>query len=102
LKTVESTALAIGYWMKREFKANAVRLLGAIFLQKALKSMRKRMDPEMYGGAPLLGVQGVCIITHGASSSRGVFHSMRVASESVDHHLNQAIMDEVVRMGNGA
>jgi len=100
LKTVESTAMAIGHWMKREFKANAVRLLGAVFLQKALKSMRKRMDPEMYGGAPLLGVRGVCIITHGASSSRAVFHAMRVASESVDHHLNRAMVEEVVRLGS--
>lgn len=100
LKTVESTALAIGHWMKREFKANAVRLLGAIFLQKALKIMRRRMDPEMYGGAPLLGVRGVCIITHGSSSSRAIFHAMRVASESVDHHLNRAIIDELARLGS--
>ena len=98
LKTSESVAHAFGYWMKEEFKQNWIRLLGCIFLQGALKSMKKRLDPEMYGGAPLLGVNGVCIITHGSSSKRAIYHAIRVASESVHNHLNEEIAAEIGKL----
>ena len=99
LKTTESVAHAFGHWMKEEFKQNWIRLLGCIFLQGALKSMKARLDPEMYGGAPLLGVNGVCIITHGGSSRRAIFHAIRVASESVHNHLNEEIAAEIAKIG---
>jgi glycerol-3-phosphate acyltransferase PlsX len=98
LKTTESVAHAFGHWMKEEFKQNWIRLLGCIFLQGALKSMKARLDPEMYGGAPLLGVNGVCIITHGSSSKRAIYHAIRVASESVHNHLNEEITAEIGKL----
>ena len=98
LKTTESAASAIGHWMKGEFKRNPVRLLGAALLSGALRSMKRRLDPESYGGAPLLGVKGVCIITHGASSSRAVFHAIRVAGDSVHNHLNTQIVEELAKL----
>lgn len=99
LKTSESIAHAVGYWMKEEFRANPLRIIGASLLKGALKAMKKRMDPEMYGGAPLLGVNGVCIITHGASSWRAVFHAVRVACDSVHHQLNDLIINEIEKLG---
>ena len=60
--------------------------------------MRQRMDPELYGGAPLLGVNGVVIITHGASKAKGIFHAVRVAAESVGHQINHHIVDEVKKL----
>jgi glycerol-3-phosphate acyltransferase PlsX len=98
LKTSESVAHAIGRWMRREFKRNPVRLLGSLLLSGALKAMKRRLDPEMYGGAPLLGINGVCIITHGASSRRAIHHAIRVAGESVHHHLNDQIKADIARM----
>jgi glycerol-3-phosphate acyltransferase PlsX len=98
LKTSESTAQAFGHWMKEEFKKNWIRLLGCIMLRGALRSMKARLDPEMYGGAPLLGVNGVCIITHGSSSKRAIFHAIRVAGESVHHHLNEEIVKEIEKL----
>lgn len=95
LKTSESVAHAIGHWLKHEFSRNPVRIMGALLLRGALKAMKRRMDPEMYGGAPLLGVNGVCIITHGASKANGIFHAVRVACESVGHRVNSHIVDEV-------
>ena len=73
-----------------------------MLLRGALRNMKHRMDPETYGGAPLLGVRGVCIITHGASSSEGIFHSIRTASESVHQHLNEVLAGEIAKMGNKA
>jgi phosphate acyltransferase len=99
LKTSESVAHAIGHWMKEEFRRNPVRFLGALLLQGALRSMKRRIDPEMYGGAPLLGVNGVCIKTHGASSRRAVFHGIRVARDFVQHHLNDRIVREIRDLG---
>lgn len=95
IKTSESTAHAIGHWMKQEFMKGPLRMIGSGLLRGAVKAMKKRMDPEMYGGAPLLGVKGVCIITHGASSRLAIFHAIRIACESVHHHLNQSIVKEV-------
>jgi glycerol-3-phosphate acyltransferase PlsX len=99
LKTSESTARAIAHWMKLEFTRNPIRLLGALLLRGAVQNMKRRMDPEMYGGAPFLGANGICIKTHGSSSRRAVFHAIRVAAESVHHHLNQCITEEARQMG---
>ena len=98
LKTSESTAYAIGRWMKTELKKTPLRLLGAAVLFGALKTMKKRLDPEMYGGALLLGVNGVCIITHGKSSSKAIFHAIRVACDSVHHQLNHMIITEIAKL----
>lgn len=92
LKTSESVAHAVGTWVKREFTSNPVRIFGALCLKGILNKMRRTMDPEMYGGAPLLGVNGICIICHGASSARAVFNAIRVARDSVRHQLNDMII----------
>ncbi len=98
LKTSESLASAIGHWMKSEFQRNPIRMLGVALLSGAVRAMKRRMDPETYGGAPLLGVNGVCIITHGASSHRAIFHAIRVAADSIHHHLNEEIVSEVTAL----
>jgi len=85
--------------MKQEFKKNWIRLLGCMMLRGALRAMKARLDPEMYGGAPLLGVNGVCIITHGSSSKRAIYHAIRVAGESVHHHVNEEIVSEIGKIG---
>lgn len=95
LKTAESTAVAVGHWMKQEFTKNPIRLAGTLLLKGALKAMKMRMDPESYGGAPLLGANGVCIIAHGASSCHAIYHAIRVATESVHNHLNGAIVSRI-------
>ena len=98
LKTSESLARVIGQWMKEEFKRNPMRILGAILLRGALKAMKGKMDPDVYGGAPLLGVNGVCIKTHGSSKSHAVYHAVRVAGESIGHHVTHHIVDEIRKL----
>jgi len=98
LKTSESVAHAIGSWLKKEFKASPIRMLGALLLRGALKAIKRKMDPEMFGGAPLLGVKGVCIITHGSSSRTAIFHAVRVACEAVGHHVNDHIIEEARKL----
>jgi glycerol-3-phosphate acyltransferase PlsX len=98
LKTSESVAHAIGRWMKQEFRKNPWRIAGALLLSGGLKAMKSRLDPELHGGAPLLGVRGVCIITHGASSARAIYHAVRVACDSVNQHINDLITSEVAKL----
>lgn len=98
LKTSESASVAIGHWLKEEFKKTPIRMLGTLLLSGALRTVKRKLDPEMYGGAPLLGVNGVCIITHGASTARAIFHAVRVAKESVVSRMNQLITSEIKKV----
>ena len=102
LKTAESAAHAFGHWLKSEVVRSPVRMFGALLLRGAMKSMKERLDPEVYGGAPLLGANGVCIITHGASTARAIRNAIRVASESIHHHLNDLIVQRVSEMNGKA
>ena len=95
LKTCESVAHAMKLWLKEEFTKNVVRLAGALLLRGALASIKKRSDPSMYGGAPLLGANGVCIIGHGVSNARAVLNGIRVAAEFVDHKINDEIVEKI-------
>ena len=77
LKTVESVAHAVGDWLKAELKKSLFRKICALLLKPAFNALKKQMDPEVYGGAPLLGVPGAVIITHGNSTHKGIFHAVR-------------------------
>ncbi len=98
LKTSESVASAVTSWLKQELTANLVRKGACLLLKGAFKALKKRMDPEMQGGAPLLGVNGTCIIAHGRSSRQAVFHAIRVAAESVQCHVNEDIIKGIASL----
>jgi glycerol-3-phosphate acyltransferase PlsX len=95
LKTCESVAHAMKQWLKEEFTRNVVRLAGAMLLRGAVASIKKRSDPRMYGGAPLLGVNGVCIIGHGVSNAQAVMNGIRVAGEFIEHQINNEITEKI-------
>lgn len=98
LKTSESVAHAVSVWLKQEFKANLIRIFGAICLVGALKSLKHKLDPSQYGGAPLLGVRGVSIIGHGSSNATAVFNGIRTSAEAVKQDINHLIVDEVKKV----
>lgn len=98
LKTSESVGHAISTWLKKEFTANPVRILGALLLRGALKSFKRKIDPETYGGAPLLGVNGICYIGHGSSSSVAAYNGIRSATEALRHDINHLIVEEIKRL----
>ena len=77
LKTTESIAKAIGYWLKRECFRGPWRVLGALLLKGAFRALKKQLDPEIYGGAPLLGVPGAVIIGHGSSSHKAIYYAVK-------------------------
>ncbi len=102
LKTSEAVAHAIGRWLKEEFMRNPLRIAGALLLKNAIGSIKHKSDPENYGGAPLLGVNGVSIIGHGSSSHVAVRNAIRVSAEWVKQDINHVIEDQVQQFGTAA
>ena len=97
LKTSESIAVAIFTWLKHELKRNPKRAVGAALAKDAFRTIHRKTNYEEYGGSPLLGVNGICIIAHGASTPLAVKNALRVAVESVEHQVNPHIIEEVQR-----
>lgn len=91
LKTSEAVASMISSWLRTMFKQNVIRMLGYFFSRGVFKEMRAHADPHNYGGAPLLGANGVVIIGHGSSNAFATFNGIRVASEAIDHDVNHLI-----------
>ena len=97
LKTSESLAVAMFSMLKRELMHNAQRQIGAFLAKGAFHAIRRRMDPEVYGGAPLLGFNGMVFKAHGSARERAVASAIRVTAEAVQHHVNQIIAREIAR-----
>lgn len=93
LKVSESIADVIGKLLKQELKKNWVTMLGAALARPAFDALRKEVDYSEYGGAPLLGIAGNCIISHGSSNARAMKNAIRVASEFVKYEINQHILE---------
>ena len=65
--------------------------VGALLSRKAFSDFKKRLDYSEYGGAPLLGVRGVCIVGHGSSNEKAIMNGIRVAAEFAHAEVNSAI-----------
>jgi len=81
LKTSEGLADAIIKMLKREVAHLPTGRIGYLLMKPALKNFKKKTDYDEYGGAPLLGINGTCIISHGRSTAKAIRNAMRVASD---------------------
>jgi len=97
LKTCESIAVAIFKWLKHELTRSPRRKAGAFLAKHAFLTIKDKTNYEYYGGSPLLGVNGICIIAHGASTPLAIKNALRVAAESIEHQLNPHIVEEIRR-----
>ncbi len=95
LKTAESLATALFRWLKTELMRNPLRKAGGMLAQNAFRTIRRKTDSAEYGGAPLLGINGICIISHGASSPKAICNAIRVARESIANQLTDHIIKEI-------
>jgi glycerol-3-phosphate acyltransferase PlsX len=100
LKACESMARVVGRFLKDEIKKNPVRLLGAILAGGAFKALKRKVDPDEYGGAVLLGINGICIKAHGASSPKAIKNAIRIASEFVESQFNEHIVTEIRKLND--
>jgi glycerol-3-phosphate acyltransferase PlsX len=95
LKSCESLGKAVGTMLKRELKANPLRMAGALLAKGALDAIKMKLNPDAYGGAPLLGLNGNVIKAHGSAKEFAIQNAIRVACESVQHRIHQSIQQEV-------
>jgi len=91
LKILEGTSKVILSQVKEALTSSVVNKAAAAVVSPSLRRLRERLDPDEYGGAPLLGVSGVCIIGHGASNASAVSNAIRVAAQAVRGDLTSRI-----------
>jgi glycerol-3-phosphate acyltransferase PlsX len=91
LKISEGVANLVRTALKESLKATITRQVGALLSRSAFTDFKKRLDHTEYGGAPLLGLKGVCIITHGSSNANAMKNAVRVAAEFSECGINQSI-----------
>ena len=91
LKVSEGVANLVRTVLKESLKATISRQVGYMLSRSAFSDFKKRIDHTEYGGAPLLGVKGVCIITHGSSNANAIKNAVRVAAEFSERQINESI-----------
>lgn len=97
LKTAESLGRAMIHLLKSELMANPVRKFGASLARGAFLSLKERVDPEVYGGAALLGLNGIVVKAHGSSKAGAITSAIGVAAEEIAHGVNQIISRQITR-----
>ncbi len=95
LKILEGVGEVVSELLRRELKGNPLAKIGLLFAKNSLRRFRKSLDYSEYGGAPLLGVDGVIIIGHGRSSVNAIKNAIRVAKEEVENKVNEKIVDRI-------
>ena len=98
LKSCEATASIMTKWIKQEIIKSPLRKIGAALIKPAFKAAMNRGSYEEYGGSPLLGINGTCIIAHGGSSALAIKNALRVAAETVSHRVNPHIEEEISKI----
>jgi len=95
LKTSESLGSIIVEMIKNEVKKSLVSKIGAALMIPALKRFKRKADFAEYGGAPLLGTKGTCIITHGRADSRAIKNALKAASDFEKTHFNDRLKENI-------
>jgi len=98
LKAAEGGVRLIQNVLKQEVTKSWLSKFAAVMMKKAFDGLKKRVDYAEYGGAPLLGIDGICIICHGRSNAKAIKNAIRVAEEFIQNKVNRHIEDEVDRV----
>ena len=102
LKISEGVANLVRTALKESLKATITSQVGALLSRSAFIDFKKRLDHTEYGGAPLLGLKGVCIITHGSSNANAMKNAVRVAAEFAERGINDSIERGLAALKPGA
>lgn len=81
---------------REELKSHPFRTtLSGLLLKTVFTEIKKKIDYDEYGGAPLLGINGICVIAHGKSNAKAIKNAIRVAGEAVEQKINEKISNEL-------
>lgn len=95
LKIIEGAAEFFTLLLKEELGKGLAGMAGALLARGAFKRFKKLVDYTEYGGAPLLGVRGVCIICHGRSTAKAIKNAIRAAAECVENRVIEHIIEGI-------
>lgn len=95
LKVSEAVAETVGLFLKEDIEKSLVRKLGYLLVRPAFRNLKRRVDYAEYGGAPLVGINGISIISHGRSSDRAIKNAVRVAAELAKSEVNKHIHEDI-------
>jgi phosphate acyltransferase len=95
LKFAEGLAESLVTLIKEQIDTSPLAKLGGLFMKNSLQEVKRKTDYSEYGGAPLMGVNGVCIICHGKSNKKAIANAVRVAGQFVKNDTNRLIQDEI-------
>lgn len=101
LKVSESIVETMENMLKEELSRTFMTRLGYAISRSAYRTFKKRLDYSEYGGAPMLGVNGIAIICHGRSPAKAIKNGIRVAMEFALHKLNEVIRTRISRLEEG-
>ncbi len=102
LKTMEGFASFMMGNLREVFSSGLLRRMAYLMVRRKLAAIRERLDPAEYGGAPLLGVNGVTIIAHGSSTARAIRNAVRAAAnEALVRHVNAEIVEIIAHSPEG-
>lgn len=101
LKVSEGLVDMFSQMLRQALEATITRKIGYVLSRAAYRDLKKRVDYSEYGGAPLLGVRGVCIICHGRSNANAIKNGIRVAAEFAQGRINEKIEHELGVRANG-
>lgn len=106
LKTLEGTVGLLFSEMKGALTSSFAAKIGALAVKGSLSELKRKLDPDAYGGSPLLGVKGACIVGHGSSSARAVCNGIKTAATSargdLAAHIERAVSARPSRDGGDA
>ena len=95
LKTSEGVADAIGKIIKKQIKKSPLAIAGSVLMRKVFKTLKKQVSYDEYGGAPLLGVNGCVIISHGKRNSKAIKNAIFQAIKFANSNINKVIEEEL-------
>lgn len=98
LKTAEGTARMFGQFLKDAIKSTILSQLGAVLARGALNKFKMRVDPRRYNGAMFLGLNGICIKSHGGTDGVGFANAIKVAVELITNSLNENIKKDYAEL----
>ena len=95
LKTVEGTIKSILEALRSELDSSVRGKLGGLLIRPGARKLRARLDPDTYGGAYLLGLNGVVVIAHGSSSRTAIVNAIRLAARGVEHRVVERLQERL-------
>ena len=100
LKAMEGTAKLFSTFMREMLTNSWLSKVGALILARSIKQMKQKVDPRRYNGAMFLGLNGVCVKSHGGTDAEGFANAIKVAVEMITDRLNESIKEDFATLND--